>query len=155
RLLDALRPLQPERVRTDDSLDADAVEINLGDSEGLDAWEVRVCTDSPALLETTRELIAGLGFRHLGQDLGLQEKNQLLYGGASAFARQVLRWQLRRRGLKLEEHRQEDWDDDDDDIVLMLADPALAGVPPLERFAVEVESDEPEAARRLCERLAG
>ncbi len=153
RLLDALKPFQPEHISRDDELQPNEVRLLLGDTEPLDSWEVRIHTDSTGMLERCRELLEGLGFRNVGQELGVQGKNALVYGGATPFARQVIRWQLRQAGLKIEESRHEEWDDDDDDILLTLSDPTLAGVPPLQRFAVEVLSDDPQAGGVLLERL--
>jgi len=153
RLLDMLKPLQPEAILSDDTLAEDAVVLQLADSVPLDAWEVRLLTDSPSLQERCRDMLDTLGFRDCGKELGLQDKNQLIYGGASPFARHVIRWQLRRLGLKVDEQRQEDWADDDDDILLTLSDPALLTVPPAERFTIDISTDDYAAGELLRERL--
>jgi MoxR-like ATPase len=153
RLLDALKPIQPDHIERADDLGPDEIRLLLGDEEPLDYWEVRIHTDSTGLLEQCRDLLEGLGFRDLGHELGVQEKNALVYGGASPFARQVIRWQLRRAGLKIEESRQEEWDDDDNDILLTLSDPALASVPALQRFGVEIVTDDAAAGTVLRDRL--
>jgi MoxR-like ATPase len=153
RLLDALRPLQPDAILVRDELDDDAVVLQLGDELPLSAWEVRLQTDSEPLRERCREMLERLTFRDLGHELGLQERNVLYYAGASVLARQIIRWQLRRVGLKVEEQRHESWEDDDDDLLLCLSDPALEAVSPLERFRVRVCADDPEVGRELTERL--
>jgi hypothetical protein len=65
----------------------------------------------------------------------------------------VLRWQLKKLGLKVREQRQTSWADDDDDIWLTLRDPAAAGKPIVERFAVRVQTDDLVQGEKLIDWL--
>jgi hypothetical protein len=49
KLLEALKPLQPGSVLPDPDLDGADVVLNLGDEHALNAWEVRIDSDSPDL----------------------------------------------------------------------------------------------------------
>lgn len=153
RLLDALKPLQPETIVRDEEIDPDQIRLNLGDEKPLSAWECRIQTDSPGMLEKVRDLLDNMGYRDLGNELGLQEKNSLVYGGATPFARHVIRWQMRNLGIKIEESRHEEWEDEDDDLILSISDPTLVGMSPQQRFEVEVFTDEIQAGDLLSERL--
>src|SRR5262249_15782271 len=133
RLLGAIKPLQPTSVRPDPDLSGADLVLLLGDEAPLAAWEVRVDTDSPALPAKVRAEVEEPGFRDLGSNIGLQEADRLFYSGASPFARQVLRWRLKRLGITVREQRQSSWSDGDDDIWLFVRDPAQAGKPIIER----------------------
>ncbi|MFL5338560.1 MAG: AAA family ATPase [Gemmataceae bacterium] len=153
KLLEALKPLQPASVLPDPDLDGADVVLNLGDEHALNAWEVRIDCDSPELAGRVRDAADDLGFRDLGTNLGVQDADTLLYAAASAFSRQVLRWQLKKMGVKVREQRQTSWADDDDDIWLSLRDPAAAGKPIVERFAVRVQTDDPAQGEKLIDWL--
>src|SRR5437660_125389 len=49
RLLDAIKPLQPDKIHRDDDMEPDQVHLYLGDESPLNSWEVRIHTDSPSL----------------------------------------------------------------------------------------------------------
>ena len=153
KLLEALKPLQPASVLPDPDLDGADVALLLGDENGFNAWEVRIDCDSPELAGRVRETADDLGFRDLGVNIGVQDNDTLLYGAASAFARQVLRRQLKKMGLKVREQRQTSWSEDDDDIWLSLRDPAVAGKPIVERFSVRVLTDDPVQGHKLTDWL--
>src|SRR5439155_25021721 len=101
------------------------------------------------LAARTREVSDELGFSELETNVGVQDSDTLKYAAATPFARQVLRWQLKKLGLKVKEHRESGWSDDDDDIWLTLRDPEQAGKPIKERFDVRVLADDPAQGERL------
>lgn len=149
KLLEALKPLQPARIQPDPDLVGADVLLLLGDEAPLSAWEVRVECDSADLAARVRDAADELGFRELETNVGIQDADTLKYAAATPFARQVLRWQLKKFGLKVKEQRESGWSDDDDDIWLALRDPAQAGKPVKERFDVRVLADDPAQGERL------
>src|SRR5262245_33912523 len=143
-LLPVLQPLQPA-VRAVAELDADAV-LRLGDAQPLSAWGVRIECDSDAFVGRVRSACDEVGFGRLGESFALPEDDVLSHSGASPFARRVLLWQLARLGVTAREHKQPG---KAGVVCLTLRDPAAAGVPLAQRFAVRVRGDDPAKAQSL------
>ena len=152
-MLEAINPLQPDTIRPDPALDGIDAELSVGDEASLNAWEVRIDADSTVLAAQVRSSSNELGFRDLGVNIGVQEGDTLLYAGIPALARQVLRWRLKKLGLKVKEVRQTAWADSDDDIWLTLRDPAQAGKPMIERSRCAVRAPTTRPGRE-ADRLA-
>lgn len=148
-LLQALTPFQPSLIpgATLDGVDA---ELHLGDHEDLGIWNFILHTDSPALTNHLRETLTELGFdADPDRDrYGILPNDQLLYGGATPFARQLLQWRLTKLGLPALTEKKESRDDDRD-LVVRLRDPALADTPIAERFGVYIRADDLTAAHEL------
>lgn len=140
----ALQPFQPT-IRAVPDLDADAV-VRLGDAAPLSAWDVRVECDSDTFAGRVRGACDELGFGNLGVSFALPEEDVLLHAGASAFARQVLRWRLKRMGVTLKEQKQRG---SASGIWLTVRDPAGVGQPLKSRFPVTLRGDDPEQTERL------
>jgi MoxR-like ATPase len=141
QLVEKLKPLLPAVQPRDDVRAAD-VELSLGDVRPLSHWEVKLFVDSEPLAERLRGQCAGIGYRDDGTTVDEVEACTLKYGGASPFARQVLRFLLHLEGVRLTESK--DWSDDDDDVWIHAKDLAVAGKPPKERYPVEVHGDDYE-----------
>src|SRR5207302_4788560 len=86
------------------------------------------------------------GFGRLGESFALSEEDVLAHSGASPFARRVLLWRLAGLGVTAREHKQPG---KASCICLSLRDPAGAGVPLVQRFAVRVRGDDPGQVERL------
>lgn len=148
--LPSVAPFQPAVV-FDPNLEGCDAELKLGDSRPLGSWELRVHGDSDSLNNEVMEFARLLGFDEDGIRLGVQEANEMAFGGAPPFARQCIMWFLKQRGIEVRENKR--WDDSDNDIWLYVLDPTYAGLPPRERYEVEVLGDDPDAVGRLAEQL--
>ncbi len=153
RLLRALEPLQPEEVGVSDDLgDADLV-LRLGVEGTLGQCAVELHADSEPLLAQAGGAVSSVGLGRAASRLGVQDANQLHHNGGHLLARQLLRWALGRKGLTCEEVEHSEWGEDNRELQLRLCDPAQAHLPLRERFEVEVASDDPAVAARLCAQL--
>ena len=112
-LVEQLKPWLPTVQPDTEMSDAD-VELRLGEAKPFSSWEVKIHVESEALGERLRPRLSALGFRDDGLEIEEPEKNFVKYGGASVFARQVVRWLLAEEGVVATESK--DWGDDDDDI---------------------------------------
>lgn len=141
QLVERIKPLLPAVQPRDEVRGADA-ELSLGDTRPLSHWEVKLQSDSQGLSERLRGSLTALGFREDGTTVDDVDTCTMKYGGASAFARQVLRFLLQGEGIRVAESK--DWSDDDDDVWLYVKDMAIAGKPPKERYPVEIHGDDYE-----------
>ncbi len=141
RLVEQIKPLLPS-VSSKRMNGAD-LELRLGDAKGLDAWDLKIHCDSEQLSGRLRGKLEPLGFDEFNVEIEAQERNQLLYGGAPSFARQVVRWFLHQEGISVKE--QKAWGDGDDDIWLHLRDPAFEGEGVKARIGMELRGDDYEA----------
>ncbi|MEQ1566867.1 MAG: AAA family ATPase [Myxococcota bacterium] len=149
-LVEQLKPLLPS-VHSDDALASADVEIRLGEAKPLTNWEVKLLVDSEPLADRLRTRLGALGFRDDGTSIDEQEKSFVKYGGATGFARQVVRWILAQEGVRATESK--DWGDDDDDIWIYAKDPTHEGKSTKERYPVEIHGDDYERMFLLKERL--
>lgn len=141
QLVERLKPLLPAVQPRDEVRGVDA-ELSLGDARPLAHWEVKLQLDSEPFGERLRGALSAIGFRDDGTSLDDVEAPVLKYGGASPFARQVIRFLLHLEGARVSESK--DWSDDDDDVWVYAKDPSIAGKPPRERYPVEIHGDDYE-----------
>ncbi len=140
QLVDTIKPLLPT-VSTAEAVSGDAdAELWLGDSQELSGFDLKIHADSEALCQRLRDRLLPLGYSDDGRDIGTQENNRLLYGGATPFARQVVRWFLAREGVRVSEKKE--WGDSDNDIWVHCSDPAFDGGNIKACFKVEVCGDD-------------
>ncbi|MCA9545751.1 MAG: hypothetical protein KC613_15210, partial [Myxococcales bacterium] len=137
QLIDAIKPLLPS-VALAEGLDY--VELRLGEHRDLDAWELKIYADSEDFATTLRDELMPMGFTDDGVNLGHQDNNVLKFGGASAFARQVIRWVLARHGVRVTEEKA--WGNDDNDIWVYVRDPRYDGKNLKECFSIEIVGDD-------------
>jgi MoxR-like ATPase len=149
-LVEGIKPLLPS-VHADEAVADAEVELRLGEAKPLAAWEVKLLVDSEQLAERMRTRLGAMGFRDDGTVIEDQERSYIKYGGATGFARQVVRWLVAQEGVRVTESKE--WGDDDDDIWIYARDPSLEGKAPKERFPVEVHGDDYERMFILKERL--
>ena len=121
-LVDAIKPLLPT-VSTGVEVDGVDAELWLGDPKELGGFDLKIHADSEALCVRLREKLLPLGYSDDGKEVVNQESNRLLYGGATPFARQVVRWFLAREGIRVTEKKE--WGDSDNDIWVHVSDPAF------------------------------
>ena len=127
------------------------IEIRLGETKPFANWEVKVHAESEALGDRLRSRLLALGFRDDGLQIVEPDRDQVKYGGATPFARQVVRWLLSEEGIQV--HETKEWGDDDDDIWVYAKDPTFAGKSVRERYPVEIHVDDYERVFVLKERL--
>jgi len=150
RLVELLKPLLPA-VQPDEALADETIEVRLGEPKPFSSWEVKVYVESEPLGDRLRTRVQSLGFRDDGLEIEEPERNLLKYGGATPFARQVVRWLLAQEGIVATESK--DWGDDDDDIWIYARDPAFEGKTVRERYPVEIHGDDYERMFVLKDRL--
>lgn len=150
QVVEQMKPLLPS-VHADDALAGADIEVRLGEPKPLSHWEVKLLVDSEPLAERLRTRLGALSFRDDGTVIDEQEKSFVKYGGATSFARQVVRWMLAQEGVRASESK--DWGDDDDDIWIYARDPSHEGKGAKERFPVEIHGDDYERMFVLKERL--
>lgn len=149
-ILDRIKPLQPSVLMDARLEDADA-ELYIGDAKPLGDWKVKIHADTEEISQQVRRFAQQVGYADGGHEMGFQRHAHLAYGGASPFARQLLRWYITRLGVQPVEEKR--WGEDDHDIWLYIPDPALAGKRPRERFEVEIVCDDYEAGRAVISLL--
>lgn len=149
-ILDRIKPLQPSVLMDARLEDADA-ELYIGDAKPLGDWKVKIHADTEEISQQVRRFAQQAGYADGGHEMGFQRHAHLAYGGASPFARQLLRWYITRLGVQPVEEKR--WGEDDHDIWLYIPDPALAGKRPRERFEVEIVCDDYEAGRAVISLL--
>ena len=137
-LVKAVKPFLPT-VSSTDLTEVDA-ELHLGDSKELDSWSLKLYSDSEVISTQLRESFDRVGFKNDGSTHGTQEKSKVIFGGATPFARQVVRWFLAQRGIRAVEEKR--WDESDEDVWVYIRDPAYDGKNARERFAVELCGDD-------------
>lgn len=151
KLLEALAPLQPDGVVADPELqDADA-ELLLGVDAPLGDCGVTIYADSEEWAQHLRELTGRLGFAGSGYEVRVLDEDVLLYNEAPPLFRQLVRWYLEKAHVRPQERQEPAWEGN---LGLVVRDPNLAGKSFLERFKVEIASDDEAAAERLVERLS-
>ena len=138
-------------MQPDGDLEDSDVELRLGESKPFTSWEVKVHVESENLGDRLRTRMFALGFRDDGLLIQEPENNEIKYGGASAFARQVVRWLLLEEGITASENKV--WGDEDDDIWIYARDPAFEGKTAKQRYPVEIHGDDYERMFILKERL--
>jgi|GEM_PF-637504 len=145
-----LEPLEPE-LRVEDDL-GDVLVLEVGPTEAPDRYNIVLFAEDDELAERVRDSLQALGFRVVRVSHEVAEKSQLLYGGAPAIARQVIRRVLAGHGVKAGEESK--WSEEDLDIYLYLVDEALAKLPPRQRHTVRVLCDDPETSELMAAKLA-
>lgn len=149
-LADQLRPLAPVSTRVG-RLDEADVELHLGERKPLSGWDLKLHTDSAPLAERLRQRYAELGFAFDGVDEQDVESSRMTYGGATAFARQVIRWFLRQEGITVTEDKS--WSDEDNDVWLYLRDPLFDGRDLRPHVGVHIVGDDFEQMELLAAAL--
>lgn len=155
-LLGAIEPLSPSikpLAEIPDDTTVDAV-LSLGDSKDLGHWDVDIHTDHGGFADRISGTLRDLGLRIDDTDIEEVSTDELRYGGATPFARQIVRLGLGALGVRgLREVKA--WSDSDNDIWLYLRDPATVGLPLRERLGVEIAADDVADAEALGELLRG
>ncbi len=149
-LVDAIKPMLPTVTTSEEVTDCDA-ELWLGDNQELSGFDLKIHADSEALSQRLREKLLPLGYSDDGKEIQTTDSNRLLYGGATPFARQVVRWFLAQEGIRVAEKKE--WGDSDNDIWVYASDPAFQGSNIKECFPVEVTGDDYATMLALKERL--
>jgi hypothetical protein len=147
-LLAALRPIELvcRRIR---ELPSDRVEIDLAVRPELSTWKIVIHAEA-GFAGKVAESMKALGFTRVHvKKQSFVATDRMLYGGASAFARQVVAWGLREYGCHPVEVKE--WHDGDHDIFLHLVAPAHRGVPARQRLPVSVATDRGDAAEAIIE----
>lgn len=138
QLLAALQPLSPI-VRMSTTLQDCDFELYLGDSSGLESWNVSIYSDTESLSQEFHNKLQNLGFSCVNTNTGYQQESKMLYGGAPVFVRQIILWLARQHNITLTERK--DWSEEDHDVWIYLRHPKHDQLPPRECFEVEVLAD--------------
>lgn len=146
QLLAVLQPMSPI-VRMNPALTDADFELYLGDNNALDNWNLSVYSDSEELCSEFVTKLQSSGFSCNNSSTGYQQESKILFGGASAFARQAIQWFAKQYNVTLAERK--DWSEEDNDIWIYLRHPKHDQFPPRECFDVEVHTDSPESAMGL------
>jgi hypothetical protein len=153
RLLDSIRPLEPENVNVDQEMPPGHAVFRLGKPADTDIT-VELHGDSQAVLDRAGELIEALGLKRGDTNLEFVERPYLQHGGAALQPRQLLRWGLSRMGIRVPDSGPSG-DGGTSSLELFLHDPELATKPMRERFGVRIATDDLPAAEALKARLEG
>lgn len=148
-LVEQLKPLLPLVHPTDE--ENTEVEVRLGESKPFGKWEINFHVESEALGDRLRSRLLALGFREDGLNIEEPDRNLIKYGGATPFARQVVRWLLAEEGITAAEHKE--WGDDDNDIWVYARDPNFEGKTVKERYPIEIYGDDYKCMFLLKERI--
>ncbi len=146
QLLAMLQPLSPI-VRMNPALTDADFELYLGDNNSLDNWNISVHSDNEELCSEFVTKLESSGFSCNNSSTGYQQESKMLFGGASAFARQAIQWFAKQYNVTLSERK--DWSEEDNDIWIYLRHPKHDQFPPRECFDVQVHTDSPESAISL------
>ncbi len=143
-LMNAVKPMTP-KFSSSKEVDKDLVLLKLGDQKSFSDWELKIYVDSESFAEKVVQSLSPLKFSDdivvkIDSKHVQQEHSLLKYGGATPFARQVIRWFLSRLNVKINEEKA--WDKEDDDIWIYIKDPQFEGKDLKTCFEVLVKSDD-------------
>ena len=150
RVMKTIRPLEPDLVEDESLTDFEAA-LHLGDTKPLKHWRIKVFCESSDFRKDLRAGFRQLGFANPRSGEDIQVEDRLHYGGASAFARNVIAWRLGRAGCRPIVTRE--WGEEDPDVFVHVVDPAMRHLSPAERLVVEIRSDYPGIAIAATGRL--
>lgn len=139
RLVGQLKPLLPSVLVVPAVEAADAV-LWLGDSRSLSAWDIKIHADSAPFAQALRGRFDTLGFTEDGLEIDAQSEDRLDFGGATPFARQVVKWVLHDVGVRVSENKR--WGDSDDDLWIHVREPVDGDTDPCLRHPVVIEGDD-------------
>ena len=151
-LISGISPMLPRLVPTDE-LEVDA-ELRVGDEKSFEDWDLKFIMEDNKEAQSLQQKLLPLGFCDLGIDNSAQTENRLEYGGASPFARAVVRWYLDRLGYQLKEVKV--WGDDDNDMYVRLTSgPAIRDSEDIKDVCeIDIYSDDLAAMEQMRARLA-
>jgi MoxR-like ATPase len=150
RLLEALDPLQPEKIGIADLQDPFDLELWLGAEMPEDGCEAVLVTDSTGWARELRALTSRLGLGGTNEEVRLVDEDVVLYNESPAYFRQVVRWVLGRKGIRVGERQEDDWDGN---LCVQVRDPHLASKRYIDRYTVTVCSDDEAAVAGLVDTL--
>ncbi len=151
KLLDSIRPLEPEQVHIEQEMPAGHAVLRLGKPADTEL-SVDIHGDSQAIIDRAGELIEALGLKRGDTFLEFIERPHLQHGGAAPQPRQLLRWGLARLGVRVPDSGSTG-DGGGGTLELFLNDPDMASRPMRERYGVRIQTDDLEAADALKGRL--
>lgn len=136
-ILEAARPLLPT---VHQRADLDCVELHLGDEQSLDTWSVRIYCDSEIFAKQVQSTLSEYDFEDVEVSISPQDTGLLKYGGASLFARQVIRRVLADHSVRVNEEKA--WSSDDNDVWIYFPDPSYDGVDLKSSVPIEILGDD-------------
>lgn len=139
-LVDGIKPLLPSVSLVPEIEGADA-ELYLGDDKDLDDWDVKLYADTNEYGKALQKKLLAVGFDDDGLEVGAQSQDNIEYGGATEFARQVVRWILAQEGIHNVSEKKR-WGDGDNDMYVYVREPIPEGMDVRSRLPVIVEGDD-------------
>ncbi len=137
-LVACVEPLQPKVDVV--ALEGADAELLLGDDGGFERWDLKIHTPDAQVGKRLKKITRSLGFDDCEVESERVTDPRVEYGGASPFARQVVRFLARLEGVRAREHKR--WGEDDNDLWLYLDAPLRDGESPGARHPVVIEGDD-------------
>lgn len=139
-LVDGIKPLLPSVSLVPEIEGADA-ELYLGDDKDLDDWDIKLHADTNEYGKALQKKLLAVGFDDDGLEVGAQSADNIEYGGATEFARQVVRWILAQEGIHQVGEKKR-WGDSDNDMYVYVREPIPEGADVRGRLPIVVEGDD-------------
>lgn len=139
-LVDGIKPLLPS-VSLVPSIEGADAELYLGDDKDLDDWDIKLHADTNEYGKSLQKRLLALGFDDDGLEVGAQAADNIEYGGATDFARQVVRWVLAQEGIHNVGEKKR-WGDSDNDMYVYVREPIPEGADVRSRLPVIIEGDD-------------
>lgn len=139
-LVDGIKPFLPS-VSLVPEIDGADAELYLGDGRDLDNWDIKLHADTNAFGKALQQKLSAVGFDEDGLEVGTQSVDNIEYGGATQFARQVVRWVLAQEGIHNVREKKR-WGDSDNDMYVYVREPIPEGADVRGRLPVVVEGDD-------------
>ena len=139
-LVECLKPLLPSVSLVPTIEGADA-ELYLGDEKEFEEWDIKLHADSGEFGKSLQKKILAFGFDDDGLEIAAQSADTLEYGGATLFARQVIRWILAQEGIH-QVNEKKRWGDGDNDMYVYAREPIPEGSDVRGRLPVVIEGDD-------------
>ncbi|MBN1945184.1 MAG: AAA family ATPase [Bradymonadales bacterium] len=139
-ILTAISPFQVTSSQVGEVGEGVDLELSLGEQEPLGQWNVRLHVDSQRLGQQLSASLSAAGFDVKGVIHEFLHRSVVVYGGASPFARQLIRFLLGEQ--KVVPLERKEWEEFDDDIWIYARDPEIEGDLPRERFRLVIRTDD-------------
>ena len=139
-LVDGLKPLLPS-VSLVPAIEGADAELFLGDEKEFEEWDIKLHADSGDYGRALQKKVLAFGFDDDGLEIGAQAADTLEYGGATLFARQVVRWILAQEGIHNVTEKKR-WGDGDNDMYIYVREPIPEGADVRSRLPIVIEGDD-------------
>lgn len=145
----AVAPFKPP-IHKHSSLSSDEVLISIRPQSDSVEVNIELHSDTAEMGGALATSFSQAGLTITDMDYLYRDENYISTGHQDPFVPQYLRWIIQQHGTDAACIRT---DDDEDSINVVVMDPAMVGVPPEQRFKIEIKTDDHLSAEKLRDRI--